>query len=61
MCLQIIKHGRVVRPGLGVVCLPDNVMASVLQKADRGVIIKEVVPGSGAAETGLRCVHPTAA
>ena len=52
---QIVRHGRVVRPGLGVVCLPDNVMASVLQAADRGVIIKEVVPGSGAAEMGLRC------
>ena len=27
--------------------------------ADRGVIIKEVVPGSGAAEMGLRWVHPS--
>lgn len=45
-----------VRPGLGVVCLPDNFAASVLKsKEQRGVIIKEVMPGSGAAEAGLRC------
>ena len=53
---QIVRHGRVVRPGLGVVCLPDNFAASVLKsKEQRGVIIKEVMPGSGAAEAGLRC------
>lgn len=52
---QIVRHGRVVRPGLGVVCLPDNFAASVLKtKDERGVVIKEVMPGSGAAEAGLR-------
>ena len=49
-----MKHGRVVRPGLGVLCLPDSVMANALRPQDRGVIVKEVVPGSGAAQAGLR-------
>jgi S1-C subfamily serine protease len=37
------------------VCLPDNFAAGVLKgKDERGVVIKEVMPGSGAAEAGLR-------
>lgn len=52
---QIIRHGRVIRPGLGVACLPDEVTANVLGAAARGVIVREVVPGSGAEQAGLRC------
>lgn len=51
---QIVKHGRVVRPGLGVICIPDAVMVNALRPQDRGVIVKDVVPGSGAAQAGLR-------
>ena len=52
---QIIRHGRVVRPGLGLLCVPDDTAMNVLGPGNRGVIIREVVPGSGAAEAKLRC------
>ncbi|KAK9810085.1 hypothetical protein WJX72_004555 [[Myrmecia] bisecta] len=50
---QLIRYGRVIRPGLGVTCLPDQTAAGIVgPKA--GVIIAEVIPGSGAAQAGLR-------
>jgi S1-C subfamily serine protease len=52
--LQLVRHGRAVRPGLGVICLPDTVIADTLPLEQRGVIIKDVVPGSGAVQAGLR-------
>ncbi|KAK9801377.1 hypothetical protein WJX73_003060 [Symbiochloris irregularis] len=57
---QIIRHGRVIRPGLGVACLPDEAAANVLGPGQQGVIVREVVPGSGAAQAGLRGLHQDA-
>lgn len=54
---QLVQYGRVVRPGLGVVLLPDQVTANVLG-LNIGVVIKDVVPGLGAQKAGLRCVLP---
>jgi S1-C subfamily serine protease len=48
---QLIQHGRVVRPQLGVVVASDE----VLRRAGiRGVLVVSVNPGSAAARAGLR-------
>ncbi len=48
---QIIRHGRVIRPGLGIHAVPD----SVARRLDiQGVLIADVLPGSGAEEAALR-------
>jgi S1-C subfamily serine protease len=48
---QIIRHGRVIRPGLGIQAVPD----SVARRLDiSGVLIADVQRGSAAEEAGLR-------
>lgn len=48
---QLIKHGKVIRPGLGIQTLPDNIAAN--NDID-GVIIARIFPGSGASKAGLK-------
>jgi len=48
---EIIRHGRVVRPRLGVVVWPDGVTR---QASLKGVLIREVSPNSAAERAGLR-------
>ena len=48
---QLIRHGRVIRPSLGVRVAPEHVARRL---SPRGLVIVEVVPGSGAAKAGLR-------
>ena len=48
---QIIRFGRVIRPGLGLLLVPDNTVANL---EDRGAVIRSVVPGSGAERAKLR-------
>ena len=48
---QIIEHGRVIRPALGVRLAADHVAARM---GLQGVLIAQVVPGSGAEAAGLR-------
>lgn len=48
--MQLIKHGRVVRPYLGVKCAPDAISKRL---GIRGVIVASVQAGSGAAAAGL--------
>jgi len=48
---QIIRHGRVVTPSLGVTCAPD---AQARQLGVEGVLVVGVLPGSGAERAGLR-------
>jgi S1-C subfamily serine protease len=51
---QLIKHGKIVRPGLGVSIIADN----VAQRLDiEGVIIGEVSEGSEAERAGLRGIR----
>jgi len=50
---QLIRHGRVTRPGLGIQLATD---AMVEQLGLRGAVILGVQPGSAAAKAGL---HPT--
>lgn len=48
---QIIRHGRVVTPSLGVSCAPDE---QARQLGVQGVLVVGVLPGSGAERAGLR-------
>ena len=48
---QIIRHGRVVTPSLGVSCAPDE---QARQLGVQGVLVVDVTPGSGAERAGLR-------
>ncbi len=48
---QLIRHGKVVRPGLGVQVAPDHLADEL---GINGVVIVGVQPGSPAAEAGLR-------
>ena len=48
---QLIAHGRVIRPGLGVSLAPDSVARALGVK---GVVILAVGPGSSAERAGLR-------
>lgn len=48
---QLIAHGRVVRPYLGITIVPENYVRSWGYK---GVLIGDVVEGAGAAEAGFR-------
>ncbi|MBK9965437.1 MAG: trypsin-like peptidase domain-containing protein [Holophagales bacterium] len=48
---QLILHGRVVRPQLGVTLADDSVSARL---GVEGALLLSVTPGTGAAEAGLR-------
>jgi S1-C subfamily serine protease len=48
---QLIKHGKVIRPGLGIQPFPDNVTR---QLSLEGVLLADVIPRSGAELAGLR-------
>lgn len=48
---QLIKHGRIVQPGLGVHRLPDDISQRL---GVQGVIVAEVLPNTPAAKSGMR-------
>ncbi len=48
---ELIRYGEVQRPMLGVAIWPDNIAR---QLGVRGVLLRDVSPGSPAAEAGLR-------
>jgi S1-C subfamily serine protease len=50
---QLIRHGKIVRPGLGVRVASDQLNAQ-LRLDDEGVLVIDVVPESPAATAGLR-------
>jgi S1-C subfamily serine protease len=47
---QLLKHGKLTRPGLGITPLPDQL---VMQQGIEGVVIRDVVPGGAADRAGL--------
>jgi S1-C subfamily serine protease len=49
---QLIEHGRVTRPGLGVYLFSDDVARQ--WGIRKGVIVRQVVPGSAAERSGLQ-------
>lgn len=52
---QLIEYGQIVRPQLGVQLVPEHLNLVVTRRLNvEGVLIAEVVPGSGAAEAGLK-------
>ncbi len=51
---ELIAHGRVVRPGLGIFVAPEQWATRL---GVEGVIVLGVLPDSGAAEAGLRPTH----
>jgi S1-C subfamily serine protease len=54
---QIIAHGRVVRPYLGIQVMDESITRRLRQDGlvkDDGLLIRGVVDGTGAAEAGLR-------
>ncbi len=55
---QLIEHGRLIRPTLGVVLVSDQVAR---RAGIEGVLILRVVEGLGAARAGLRGTKDTAA
>lgn len=50
---QIIQHGKVIRPGLGIGIVPDSMKSRIIRK-ERGIIISYVDEKSGAYRAGLR-------
>ena len=49
---QIIKHGKVIRPGLGVSLLPDHIKYRF--RIEKGIVISSVGEGSAAEKVGLQ-------
>lgn len=50
---QLIKYGKIKRPGLGVGLLPDHMKESVFHQK-KGILISTVQKGSSAEKAGLR-------
>lgn len=50
---QLIKHGRIIRPGLGIGIVPDTMKLRVLQ-IKKGIIISHVDEKGSAAAAGLK-------
>lgn len=54
---QLIQHGKVIRPGLGISLIPDSIAA---RWGIRGIVIAKVLPESMAAKAGLQGLEETA-
>ena len=54
---ELIKHGKLIRPGLGVSLVPD---AMAKRWGIKGLIVGKVSPGSGAEQAGLKGARETA-
>jgi S1-C subfamily serine protease len=48
---ELIKHGKVTKPGLGVTLAPDNMSR---QWVPEGVVVLDVLPDGAAAKVGIR-------
>ncbi|MDF1760424.1 MAG: trypsin-like peptidase domain-containing protein [Coxiellaceae bacterium] len=53
---QIIKHGKIIASGIGIIPLPDRI---AVQAGVDGVIIAKVAPGMPASKAGLRGMTQT--
>ncbi|GJL67510.1 MAG: 2-alkenal reductase [Nitrospirales bacterium] len=54
---QLIQHGKVIRPGLGISLIPDSIAA---RWGIKGIVIAKVLPGSMADKAGLQGLKETA-
>lgn len=50
---QLIKHGRIIRPGLGIGIVPDSMKKRMIH-SDKGLIISYIDEKGGAAAAGLK-------
>ena len=50
---QLIKHGKIIRPGLGIGIVPDSMKRRIIQSS-KGIIISYIDEKGGAAEAGLK-------
>ncbi|WP_408098710.1 S1C family serine protease [Peredibacter sp. HCB2-198] len=50
---QIIQHGRVIRPGLGIGIVPDSMKRRIVGD-DKGIIVSYVDEKGGAAKAGIK-------
>jgi S1-C subfamily serine protease len=48
---QIIRHGRVIRPGFGIIIFPDQILQHYGME---GVLVREVQPGGAAEAAGMQ-------
>ncbi|MFC1757416.1 S1C family serine protease [Planctomycetota bacterium] len=51
---QLIKHGRIVRPSIGIQLATDSLLKSTSDREIAGVLIRHVRPTSRASRAGLR-------
>jgi len=59
---QLIKHGKVIRPGLGVTIYVQRELEKLRSFGlvpRKGVLVKEVIPGGGAEQAGIRPTRRT--
>lgn len=50
---QLIKHGKIIRPGIGIGIVPDSMKQRMMQ-TNKGLIISYIDEKGGAAEAGLK-------
>jgi S1-C subfamily serine protease len=51
---ELIEHGKVTRAGMGITVIPDNLAQ---RWGVRGVIVRQVVPGSAAERAGIQSIR----
>jgi len=52
---ELIKHGKIVRPGLGIGVLPDHHRRRF--GVEKGIIVTTLDPNGGAAKAGIKGIH----
>jgi S1-C subfamily serine protease len=50
---ELIRHGKIVRPDLGIQVAPDRITERVFDEEESGVLILRVIPGGVAEKAGL--------
>lgn len=51
---QLIQHGKLIRPGLGIGIVPDSMKRRILGKDDKGIIVSYVDEKGSAARAGIK-------
>lgn len=51
---QLIQHGRLIRPGLGIGIVPDSMKRRILGSDDKGIIVSYVDDKGSAAKAGIK-------
>jgi len=55
---QLIEHGKVIKPGMGINLASDSFVTNNLKT--KGILVLNVVPGSGAEKAGMQPTQQTA-